>query len=104
MEEVMKPGHRDYNEREENTSRGGILDALGNSTHEGSQHSVLEKMHLGKGQEEGSKKQEKGGILQSLAHKVAPGENHRDATDSEVTDEHRLSGNLHNSHGDDAWR
>jgi hypothetical protein len=108
----MKPSHHDYDKQEESMSHRGLLDALGDTTHErggggGRKGSVFDKIQFGHGQEERSKQNqnnsqgyhEGGGVMHALKEKVAVGkiESHRDSTDSTSADVGRLPGNLYAS-------
>ncbi|KAI3323926.1 hypothetical protein HD806DRAFT_495992 [Xylariaceae sp. AK1471] len=122
IDEGVKPSHRDYDEQEENMSRGGLLDALGDTTHEGSggrRGSILDKIHFGHEQEKRSKQNQnqhpEGGFMHVLKEKMDASrtrrasragkiESYKDSTDSTSADPGRLPGNLYSSIRDDAFK
>jgi len=116
IEETMKPGHRDYDEREENTRRGSVLDALDDSKHEGRRGSILDRFHLGqhhrsqyqRTQEGSNARPQDGGVMSSMKEKTGKAADHidsfRDSTDSKRPDAGRLPGNLYRSLRDDAFK
>jgi hypothetical protein len=125
IEETMKPGNRDYDERDDDAKRGSVLDALGGSKQGNRRGSILDKFHLGKRNQDRDRDQDQyqrpqegsdarpqegrtGGVLNTVKDKMKKTTEHvdsfRDSTDSKGTDEARLPGKIHSSVRDDAFR
>ncbi|KAJ2984521.1 hypothetical protein NUW58_g6015 [Xylaria curta] len=101
IEDVMQPGNRDYDEREE-VHRGGVLDELGDRSRaqEGRRRgSILDTMNFGHGQRQPSvserqDERKSGGIMDALGRKSEPRrhEEYRDSSNIKKSDEHRFPG------------
>ncbi|KAI0412864.1 hypothetical protein F5X98DRAFT_304647 [Xylaria grammica] len=115
IEEVMQPGHRDYDEGAHHRG-GGLLDELGErvrAPNEGARRrsSILDQTRFGHGQAwQGGQKQEYGqgedkgsGLMDSVKKKVEAGRNeiYRNDSGSTKADESRIPGSMYRSIRDD---
>ncbi|KAH8156679.1 hypothetical protein CIB48_g11573 [Xylaria polymorpha] len=101
IEEVMQPGKRDYDEREE-VHRGGLLDALGERPRPregGKSASILDTMEFGYGQPRGEEPREtkSGGLMDAVRRKSETWrtDKYRDSSHIKKSDEHHLPGGMY---------
>ncbi|KAI1424787.1 hypothetical protein F5Y12DRAFT_421934 [Xylaria sp. FL1777] len=100
IEEVMQPGHRDY---DENARRGsGWLDGLGQRSRapdQGGQRrgSILDQTRFGHQQQYDQGEDTGGGLIDSVKRKVAAGRNeiYRDSSDVNKADESKVPGSMY---------
>ncbi|KAI0469289.1 hypothetical protein F4859DRAFT_487644 [Xylaria cf. heliscus] len=117
IEEVMRPGHRDYDEREEAAGRrGGMLDELGERApaREGRRRSsILDAVQFGHSQSREETKETKsgsgggsgggGGLMDAVRRKSETGRNdkYRDSSHLKQSDERHMPGGMYRQIRDD---
>ncbi|KAI3332755.1 hypothetical protein F4824DRAFT_474269 [Ustulina deusta] len=110
IEEVMRPGHRDYDENAHRES--GWLDGLGQRARapkEGARRrdSILDQARFGQEQMKYSQGEDTGGgLIDSVKRKVAAGRNelYRDSSDVNKADETKVPGSMYRSIRDDFYK